>query len=108
MAMNRSMKVARAGEPVHSDAGRVVGHFEGGWLVKRGLDPERHALRKPPGWATDAAHLALLRERGGAGVRIHGTDGHTWQATLAAFDAHGFTIHRGFGEQIGLAMRWWS
>ena len=91
------------GQTVRNAAGRVVGRIEGGWLVKRGLDPKRHQLRKPPAWATDAEHLSLPVK----GLKIITTDGRVWLGTWGAFERHGFRFDRGFGEQIALPLEWW-
>lgn len=98
--------------PVYNADGRPVGRFETDeagrlWLVKQGLDPKRHQLQRPPAWATDRAHIAQLRAAGGAGVRLHTTDGRELEAPLSAFERHGFPVGRGHGEQVGLALRYW-
>ncbi|MBI4498111.1 MAG: hypothetical protein HY689_09460 [Chloroflexi bacterium] len=78
------------------------------WLTKSGLDPTRHKLRVPAGWATDAAHLDALRAAGGAGVRLLLVDGTTLESTLSAWDAHALPVTRGHGEQVELPDRWWT
>src|SRR4051812_2261014 len=73
--------------PVYTTDGRRVGRLvvdpDGRiFLEKRGLDPQRHMLRKPPGWATDTMHLEELAQRGGYGVRLVCLDGSVWTAPL--------------------------
>ena len=46
-------------QPVYSSAGRCVGRIEGGVYHKR-LDPTRHKLDRPPGWAIDRDHLTVF------------------------------------------------
>ncbi len=94
---------AAEGQVVRNAAGCVVGRIEDGWLVKRGLDPARHQLRKPPAWATDAEHLKLPVK----GLKLICTDGTVWLGTWHAFERHGFRFNRGYGEQIALPLRWW-
>ena len=94
---------ALEGQKVRNAAGRVVGRIEGGWLVKRGLDPGRHQLRKPPAWATDAAHLRLPVK----GLKLICVDGSVWLGTWGAFERHGFRVNRGYGEQVALPLKWW-
>ncbi len=92
------------GQPVYNSRGRVIGRIEGGWLVKRGLDPKRHQLRKPPAWATDAEHLRLPIR----GVRLVCVDGSVWEAPLSAFERYGLPVNRGFGKQVALPLKWWT
>lgn len=98
---------------VHSSDGVVVGRFvrdSNGrlWLEKTGLDPKKHQLRAPLGWATDRAHLETLRERAGYGVRIRTNDGTTYETTLDEFDRRGIPINRGHGWQVVLPLKFWQ
>jgi hypothetical protein len=81
---------------------------DGVWLEKGPLDPGIHMLQKPPAWATDVEHIALLRRLGGFGVRIASTDGRTWEASLRQFERHGFEVRRGHGRQLALPLRFWG
>ena len=98
---------------VYTEDGRACGQmvaFAGGeiWLVKDGLDPDRHMLKKPPAWATDAEHLDMLRVVGGAGVRLICRDGTTYEATLETIDRYGFVFDRGHGRQVALPLGRWT
>src|SRR5947209_8360178 len=99
-------------EPVHNCRGSEIGALvpgpDGIWLEKRGLDPAKHMLTKPRGWATDAHHLELLRQRAGRGIRLVTNEGTTFTATLPQFDTYGFHFNRGHGPQVGLALARWQ
>lgn len=82
--------------------GRVVGCVVDGWLVKTGLDPARHKVRVPPGWATDTAHLLLPGLRG---VRLVLVDGTTFEAPIGLWQRHGL---RRFADQTELIDQYWS
>lgn len=109
--MNAHRSVASPAVPVYNGRGQVVGDIKGDgrpWLYKYGLDPTIHMLRKPPGWATDAAHIDELRRLGGAGIRLKMRSGETLQATLAVIDKHGFPFDRGHSRQIVLPLKFWG
>lgn len=86
-------------------AGRVVGQLRDGWLVKTGLDPARHKVRIPPGWATDADHLLIP---GLKGVRLVLQDGTRLEAPIGLWQRHGLRINRGFGPQVLLCDEFWA
>jgi len=88
---------------VFSAQGGPIGTIEGSWLVKRGLDPERHMLHSPSGWCTDAEHLRLPI----AGVRLYTTDGQVWEASLALWQRYGQPLDRRWGAQVLLPARYW-
>lgn len=91
--------------PVYNSAGRVVGHLTAdGWLEKWGLDPDRHMLKRPAGWATDASHLDIS---GLVGVRIITTTGEVWEAPIEAWRRYGIPINRGHGAQVCLPLAYW-
>jgi hypothetical protein len=97
---------------LQNKAGRVVGRIvrEGDdvALVKGNLDPSRHMLQRPPGWATDREHLQILESWGGTSVRLHTVGGTTYRAPLQAFRDHGVMVDRGHGEQVVLVTRFWD
>jgi len=92
------------GGQVYNAAGRVVGVIANGVYLKRNLDPARHKLRQPSGWAVDADHLSLDWRS----IRIETTSGETWQASKSTFLAHGARLNRGHGEQICLPDAFWD
>ena len=95
---------AAAGSQVYSQQGRVVGRITPDGVYVKRLDPARHKLRQPSGWAIDAEHLSLDWRS----VRIETTSGETWTASKDAFLAHGVRLNRGFGEQVCLPDAFWS
>lgn len=95
---------AAVGSQVYNAAGRVVGRITPDGVYTKRLDPARHKLRQPSGWAVDADHLSLDWRS----VRIETTSGETWTASKDAFLAHGVRLNRGFGEQVCLPDAFWS
>jgi hypothetical protein len=90
---------------VFNAQGRVVGRLSpDGWLEKH-VDPARHKLRIPSGWATDVAHLQLAGLRG---VRLFLPDGTVLTSTLEDWRCHAVPVRRGFGEQVCLPDAFWT
>jgi hypothetical protein len=76
-----------------------------GWLEKH-VDPARHKLRVPSGWATDVAHLQIVGLRG---VRLFLPDGSVLTSTVEDWRRHGVPVRdRGFGEQVCLPDAFWT
>lgn len=94
---------ACAGRQVYNAQGKVVGIICGG-VFRKLLDPTRHKLRQPSGWAVDAGHLTLDWHT----LRIEATDGSTWLASRAAFLQHGIALNRGHGDQVCLPDLYWT
>ena len=94
---------AGRGCQVYNAQGRVIGHVTpDGWLEKH-VDPAKHMLRKPAGWATDEGHLSLPIR----GLRLLCPDGTRYEASLELFRRHGISIERGFGRQVVLPLGFW-
>jgi hypothetical protein len=89
--------------------GRVVGRMDGQTFV-RSVDPERHMLRKPAGWAHDDALLDRLERAGCTSVRIEDrTGGGSWFAPLAVIRSNGIPVHRpGWPPQTVLVLADWA
>ncbi len=89
--------------------GRIVGKIEGKTFV-RVVDPTRHMLRSPAGWAHDDALLDRLQAAGITGVRIEDRDGGgAWFAPLAVIRSKGFAVNRpGWPAQTGLVLSEWA
>lgn len=98
--------------PFYNDRDQVVGTLsrcsDGQLRLRKHVDPKRHKLYAPPGWAIDEAHLGELEACGAAGVELHVTTGKVLRASLAAFRECGRIINRGHGRQVVLADRYWS
>lgn len=98
-------------EPLFNNTGRAVGAIvrESGItkLLKQRVNPEKHRLLRPEGYATDVAHLAKLRQHGGTLIELDLTTGEVLTATLDVFEEKGITINRGYGVQRVLPDRYW-
>lgn len=86
---------------------REVAGITGDVLHKHVRD--RHVLTRPPAIAFDAAIVAEAERRGVRTVGVRNTDSERQYAvTLADFLRYGFRFNRGWGDQIGLELRFWS
>ena len=93
------------GQAVFNAQGKPIGYIDrDGWLVKTHLDPDKHMLRKPEGWASDAAHVALPIK----GMRLVTVAGVVWEASIEAWRCYGIPLDRGFGRQVVLPVRYWQ
>ena len=66
----------KSSNAIYDNNGKVVGKIEAGWIEKVNIDPAKHKLRSPEGYATDAVHISKL---------INGTNASTalcWKLTL--------------------------
>jgi len=92
---------------VHSAGGDVVGWVVGKTFHKRLLE-RVHKLRSPSAWCFDVASLDEAEELGATEVELTAWDtGRTYWAAIATIRAQSFPVDRGFGEQVGLAERYW-
>ena len=49
--------------PLYNQRHQITGTInDDGILLKVGLDPAKHQIRYPPGWAIDTAHLEMTLE----------------------------------------------
>ena len=88
--------------------GKVVAQLKNGWIEKFGIDPAKHKLRSPEGYATDRAHVLKLSQTSEPkGVRLRLVDGTVLEASLSDFLNHSVYISRGYGEQLVLPIKWW-
>jgi hypothetical protein len=72
------------------------------------VDERVHMLRSPRAWAKDRALLDEARRAGAEAVVLE--DRHAarrWTAPLDVFDAHGFDLNRGHGDQVALPVERW-
>jgi hypothetical protein len=92
-------------QAVFNAQGKPIGYVDGdGWLVKTHLDPDKHMLRKPEGWASDVAHVALPIK----GIRLVTVGGVVWEAGIELWRRYAIAIDRGFGRQVVLPARYWQ
>jgi hypothetical protein len=89
--------------------GRIVGKIEGQTFVRK-VDPTRHMLRSPAGWAHDVALLERLQAAGITGIRIEARDGTgAWFAPVEVIRSKGFAVNRaGWPAQTGLQLAEWA
>lgn len=80
----------------------------GVWLVKSGLDPNKHKLFRLDAWAVDEWLYQELIQRGGRGVRLELVAGDTLTSSLSDWEEHGEVFeHEGWGSQRALHSRFW-
>lgn len=95
------------GTPIYA-AGKVVGHVNGDTFYKS-VSSSRHQLRQPPAWALDLSSLRQAERAGAMRVELRDRDtGWTWRATVANIRKLGQPLNRGFGEQLALALPFWT
>lgn len=89
--------------------GRIVGRMDGLTFV-RVVDPARHMLRRPEGWAHDDALLDRLERAGCTGIRIEDrAGGGSWFAPLSVIRSRGVPVNRaGWPPQTVLVLADWA
>ena len=94
--------------PLYNERHQITGTInDDGILLKVGLDPAKHQMRYPPGWAIDTAHLDTLEQQKGTGVELRTIDGTRLIATLETFKTYGQEVDRGAGKQTVLPLAYW-
>ena len=94
---------------IYDNNGKVVGQIVNGWIEKVNIDPAKHKLRTPEGYATDATHINQLSKlRDAKGIRLKLIDGTVLEAKLEDITDYAALINRGYGDQWVLPMRWWT
>lgn len=87
--------------------GKVVGQVRGDTLHK--TIRARHYLRKPPAIAFDVAVLEQAERAGAHFVEVRDADtGTIFRTTIHHIHERGFTLNRGYGEQIALPVNGWT
>jgi len=87
---------------------KVVGKVVGDEFVKK-LHSAKHFLHTPPAIAFDVESLDQARNLGATRVKIIDLDsGVIYRVTIEVILKRGFMFNRGFGDQIGLALKYWS
>ncbi len=89
-------------------AGRIVGRVDGD-TFKKSITGSRHFLRKPPAIAFDVSTLRDVEDAGALSVEVLDREtGRKYHAPISLVLAKGFFFNRGFGEQIGLSLRYFD
>jgi hypothetical protein len=96
------------GQPAFSEKGKVVGIFIDGYL-KKNVRRSKHMLQKPPAWCWDEETISHAEELGIEKTEIHEIEeGKTYIASIRDFRENGFSVQRGFGNQLGLTLAHWK
>lgn len=83
--------------------GHRVAEVRDAVLLRRAKPGER--LQRPPAWSFHTCVLEDAKAAGAQIVRVHDlASGLTYEANMGDFDAHGFRVCRGYGEQRALAL----
>ena len=94
--------------PLYNQRRQITGSInDDGILLKTKLDPAKHQMKYPPGWAIDTAHLEILEKQKGTGVELRTIDGTRLTATLETFKTYGQEVDRGAGKQTVLPLAYW-
>jgi len=94
--------------PLYNQRRQITGSInDDGILLKTKLDPAKHQMKYPPGWAIDTAHLEILEKQKGTGVELRTIDGTRLIATLDTFKTYGQEVDRGAGKQTDLPLAYW-
>ncbi len=89
-------------------SGRFVGKVDGDTFHKS-VTGSRHFLRKPPAIAFDVSTLRDAQNVGALSVKVLDREtGRKYHAPISLVMAKGFYFNRGFGEQIGLSLRYFD
>lgn len=87
--------------------GKRVGYIEDGELVKMGLEPAKHKMRKPAGWALSQAHVIIAKEAGVERVTLAMKSGVRYHASFQTFLDNALYIHFADDAQFLLADEHW-
>ena len=83
---------------------KVVGHIEGDTFHKQ-VEGSRHFLRRPPAIAFDVSTLDDAEKKGAKHVCVTDKEYHARMSTVRD---KGFSMNRGYGNQIALPLTEWS
>lgn len=96
------------GQPAFNEQGKVVGIFTDGYL-KKNVRKSKHMLQKPPAWCWDEITINQAEELGIEKTEIHEIEeDKTYIASIRDFREKGFSVRRGFGNQLGLTLAHWK
>lgn len=87
---------------------RVIGQVVGDTFHKS-IVGSKHLLQRPKAICFDRSTLRDAAEAGATRVEIYDREsGAIYTATLETIHAHSFAVRRGFGDQIGVTLDYWS
>lgn len=88
--------------------GKVVGIVQNGSFVKN-LRGSVHFLRIPPSISFDKQSLVQAEQAGAQYVLVTDVEtGHIYRVALSTIWSKGFSVNRGYGEQIALPLSYWA
>ena len=94
------------GVPIYVGA-KPVGRVTGDTFYKI-VQASKHFLRRPPAICFDVSSINDAQTAGAAEICVLDSESDTrYYARIGLLLERGFTINRGFGEQIALIMKWW-
>ena len=86
---------------------KPIGFVAGGVFYKQLR--KKHFLTRPPGIAFDRSTLRDAERAGASSIYITNSDtGDTFTATIGDVWRWGYSVNRGYGDQIALALIRWS
>jgi hypothetical protein len=105
--MNHEQGIVKSPTPIYAN-GRVIGRVVGDTFHKS-ITGSRHLLRTPRAICFDRSTLHDAAAAGATRVEIYDSESRTtYTATLATIDAYSFPVRRGHGDQVGVALVYWS
>lgn len=97
---NKNQKVIYSG-------GRVVGVVRGG-VFEKTVKSSKHFLREPRAIAFDETSLGDAQVYGASQVKVNDADtGRVFTASMKTILESGFSLNRGYGNQIALTLEHW-
>jgi hypothetical protein len=79
-------------------------------VFEKSADSTKHLVLKPwRAWAFDLSVLREAAELGATWAQVYDrATGLTYRATFETIYKHGFSVNRGYGDQLALALDHWS
>jgi hypothetical protein len=99
----------KSSAPIYTVGGKVAGVYDTEACVFRKRCRNEHLLRRPPAVCVDESVLEELVRLGCRVIEVELVEqNRRLRASIDAFYTHGFRFNRGYGEQVGLPLRYWG
>ena len=99
--------LASSSQPIYLN-GRPIGQVSDG-IFRKSQSASRHFLRKPPAICFDRCTLHEAEAIGAHTVQVLDQEtGTFYRAPMSTIWAHCFPVLRGYGDQMGLGLDYWS
>lgn len=106
--MRNKHNTDREREQIYRGDGRMIGGIVGD-VFRKHVDASKHFLRRPPAIAFDREVLTQARAEGAQIAEVIDREGgQTYRAPIARIFGKGFSVNRGSGAQIALALNDWN